>query len=231
MFYIINLFIDEKAWTSKAMILASVEVYLRKLVVSSYADKIIIQKFLLILSISSHFVLSLPKDPISPEEFQAALVARKLNTLLDSDLINSVLNQYMIKKTRKIDCSQLVSDYMVLYPDTQPEPPKKKKPQKGISLSILTIYHYFKFFWLEKPTSKKSKMTKKIAPDTSGQPPEDTVRFELPEEQKLQSAVERSVEKITDIKMSIAQSENSVLTKEQQITAQGDNNLLKLHLH
>lgn len=74
-------------------------------------------------------------------------------------------------------------------------------------------------------------MTKKIAPDTSGQPPEDTVRFELPEEQKLQSAVERSVEKITDIKMSIAQSENSVLTKEQQITAQGDNNLLKLHLH
>ncbi|KAL3285693.1 hypothetical protein HHI36_000224 [Cryptolaemus montrouzieri] len=78
-----------------------------------------------------HFVLSLPEKPITTDEFQAMLAARKLNHLLDFDLITALQNQYIMKKTQKVNCSQLISDYMVLYPETQPEPPRKKKEKKG----------------------------------------------------------------------------------------------------
>ncbi|XP_044744337.1 uncharacterized protein LOC123306418 isoform X1 [Coccinella septempunctata] len=149
-----------------------------------------------------HFVLSLPDEPMSSEEFQAALAERKLNNLLDSDLIEAVQNHYMVKKTRKIDCSQLVSDYMVLYPDTQPEPPKKKK----------------------QPKEKKSKTNKKNTSDASSnkEPAEQEVmRTEIRVLQEAPQSQERSNVAIIERKLSFAQPEKkeSKSSKENPISA------------
>ncbi|XP_044744338.1 uncharacterized protein LOC123306418 isoform X2 [Coccinella septempunctata] len=154
------------------------------------------------MSNNFHFVLSLPDEPMSSEEFQAALAERKLNNLLDSDLIEAVQNHYMVKKTRKIDCSQLVSDYMVLYPDTQPEPPKKKK----------------------QPKEKKSKTNKKNTSDASSnkEPAEQEVmRTEIRVLQEAPQSQERSNVAIIERKLSFAQPEKkeSKSSKENPISA------------
>ncbi|KAK9883909.1 hypothetical protein WA026_004852 [Henosepilachna vigintioctopunctata] len=76
------------------------------------------------------FVLSLPKRSITSSEFQAILQAKKFKSLLDYDLVTAVQNQYMNQKTQKIDCSQLVDDYMLLYPYTKLAPKKKRKARR-----------------------------------------------------------------------------------------------------
>ncbi|XP_045483087.1 uncharacterized protein LOC123688554 isoform X2 [Harmonia axyridis] len=131
-----------------------------------------------------HFVLSLPDQPMTFEDFQEALTSRKLNVLLDLDLIGALQNQYKIKKFSKIDCSQLKSDYMVLYPDTQPEPPKIKKPPK------------------EKKSKKKKKgkhepvKKEEVHFDLQEVPPKEEIKAEEVNEMKTLSLVRSDSKKL-----------------------------------
>ncbi|XP_048523139.1 protein NLRC3 isoform X3 [Dendroctonus ponderosae] len=76
-----------------------------------------------------HLILSLPANPIQPEDLQKELKKQKMKKL-DKDLVQALANLFTNKK-KQVDCQALVQDYMGFYPDTQLPPPKPKKGKKG----------------------------------------------------------------------------------------------------
>ncbi|CAH1156097.1 unnamed protein product [Phaedon cochleariae] len=74
-----------------------------------------------------HFILSLPENPITRQEFDTLLKKKKIKKL-DKDLINGLTDKFPMKK--KIDCGGMVAAYMNLYPETC-LPPVKVSAKKG----------------------------------------------------------------------------------------------------
>lgn len=75
------------------------------------------------------FILSLPDQPISTEDFQKELKKQKIKKL-DKDLVQALMNLFTTKK-QQVDCPALMQDYKSYYPDARPPPPKPKKAKKG----------------------------------------------------------------------------------------------------
>lgn len=89
--------------------------------------------FTVLLNISSrHFILSLPEEVITNQDFETLLAKKKIKRL-DKDLVGQLMSQFVEKKT-KVNCIEMQKAYLALYPETVLPPPKeKKKNQKNKS--------------------------------------------------------------------------------------------------
>lgn len=81
-----------------------------------------------ILSFYSHFILQLPEQPVTKQEFLTLIKKNKIKKLDDS-LKKSIMEQFAAKR-QKIDLMLMKEEFMKRYPETVLPPPKPKKKKK-----------------------------------------------------------------------------------------------------